>query len=287
MKVAILGANGQLGSDIAAAYTQAGHEVLPLTHETIEVADLASVRAALEGARPDAVINTSAMHNVEACEADPAKSFAVNGIGARNLAVVTRELGSYLIHFSTDYVVDGLKGEPYVETDLARPLNVYGNTKLAGEHFVLAENPERGAVVRISGVYGMNPCRAKGGMNFIRLMLKLAKERDEIRVVDDEVLTPTFTEDIARQTLELTGVRPAGLFHATSQGACSWHAFASRIFDRVGMGHKLHKARPGEFPAKVKRPSYSVLDNAALRTLGIDVMPSWQDAQDRYLNRLL
>jgi dTDP-4-dehydrorhamnose reductase len=223
---------------------------------------------------------------VEACEAEPARCFAVNGIGARNLAITCRDLGAHLVHFSTDYVFDGEKRAPYLETDMPMPLNVYGNTKLAGEHFVRTEYPGA-AVVRVSGVYGVNPCRAKSGMNFIRLMLKLAAERDEIRVVDDEILSPTFTEDISAQCLLITGQRVSGMLHATSQGECSWYEFASRIFDRINARQKLQKARPGEFQAKVRRPAYSVLDNENLRLMGLDIMPPWEDALDRYLARLL
>src|SRR5262249_13326099 len=124
-----------------------------------------------------------------------------------------------------------------------------------------------GAVVRVSGVYGNNPCRAKGGLNFVRLMLKLANERPEIRVVDDEILTPTYSVDIARQVMKLIGDRVPGLFHGTAQGECSWYQFAQQVFEKSGTRANLQKARPGEFPAKVPRPSYSVLENSHLKQL--------------------
>lgn len=285
MKVAVIGASGQLGMDICAAFREAGHDVAELTHAEIEITDAETVKAVLAAIAPQAIINTAAMHHVEQCEADPARSYAVNGIGTRNLARAAAELDAYFLHVSTDYVFDGTKAAPYVETDAPRPLNVYGNTKLAGEHFALTACP-KGAVLRVSGVYGTNPCRAKGGMNFVRLMLKLAAERPELRVVDDEILTPTYTVDIARQIVKLAEAGATGLFHGTAQGACSWHEFAMAIFEISGTTANLQKARPGEFPAKVPRPSYSVLENAALKARGLDVMPHWRDGLTRYLSNI-
>lgn len=282
MKVAVVGANGQLGADICAALEQAGHQVVGMTHADIELGDEASVAAALDESRPDAVVNTAAMHNVEQCEADQARAFAINAIGVRNLARRCEAAAAYLLHIGTDYVFDGAKRAPYLESDAPSPLNVYGNSKLAGEYFVL-NSCRKGAVLRVSGVYGSHPCRAKGGMNFVKLMLKLAAERPEIRVVDDEVLTPTYTVDIARQVALLVARQEPGLMHGTAQGACSWYAFAAKIFELSGTRANLQKARPGEFPAKVPRPSYSVLENRALARSGIDIMPSWEDGLARYL----
>ena len=184
MKIAVFGANGQLGRDVAAAFAAEGHTVTGLTHEQVEISSREAVQSALESIGPELVVNTAAFHHVEKCEADPALAFAVNGIGARNVAQVTDALGAPLVHISTDYVFDGMKQSPYAEEDQPRPLNVYGNTKLSGEHFVRSANP-RHFVVRVSAIYGENPCRAKGGLNFVELMLKLSRERDELRVVDD------------------------------------------------------------------------------------------------------
>lgn len=281
MKVAVLGANGQLGRDVAAAFSAHGN-VISLTHEQLEVASIESVRSALEGVHPDLVVNTAAFHHVEKCEADPALSFAVNGLGARNVAQVTDSLGATLIHVSTDYVFDGVKGAPYTEDDSANPLNVYGNTKLSGEHFVRSINP-RHFVVRISAIYGENPCRAKGGLNFVELMLKLSQERPELRVVDDEFVTPTATAQIARQLVELSQSSHYGLYHATAEGSCSWYEFAAAIFELTGTKVRLERARPGEFPAKVPRPKYSVLENKALKSRSLNVFTHWQDGLSQYL----
>lgn len=282
MKVAVIGANGQLGCDVCAAFSSNGHEVIPLNHDIVDIADYASMSLPLEQAKPDVIVNTAAMHNVDACEADPARSFEVNGIGARNLARIANELDSTLFYLSTDYVFDGSKMAPYVETDYPIPLNVYGNSKLAGESFVRSI-AKKYFIVRVSGLYGANPCRAKGGNNFVKLMLKLCKERDEIRVVDDEVLTPTFTADVARQIVAMAGMHTYGLYHATAQGACSWYRFAAKIFELSGSQIKLSIAGPDEFPMKVPRPKYSVLENAALKAQGMDLMSDWQDGLKQYL----
>jgi len=282
MKVVVLGANGQLGRDVVAAFGSQGGAVTGLTHEQVEVASLDSVRSALDPIRPDLVVNTAAFHHVEKCEVDPARAFAVNAAGARNVAQVSDALHASLIHISTDYVFDGLKGAPYQEDDQAMPLNVYGNTKLSGEYFVRSLNP-RHYVVRVSAIYGENPCRAKGGLNFVELMLKLAKELPELRVVDDEFVTPTPTIQIARQLVELGQSSHYGLYHATAEGACSWFEFASAIFELTGAKVRLERARPGEFPAKVPRPKYSVLENKALKDRSLNVFTHWQDGLSRYL----
>jgi dTDP-4-dehydrorhamnose reductase len=282
MKIAVIGANGQLGTDVAKAMEANGYTTSRLTHSDIEISDEASVAATLGELRPKAVINTAAFHNVDHCERQPMQAFAVNALGVRNLARYCAGAGVYLLHVSTDYVFDGVKRAPYVETDYALPLNTYGNSKLAGEHYVRTICPTA-AIMRVSGVYGANPCRAKSGLNFVSLMLKLAGERTEIRVVDDEILTPTYAVDIARQAVELVKCHAPGLFHATAQGSCSWYEFARYVFDKSATSVNLQKALPDEFPAKVARPSYSVLDNASLRSIGLDVMPSWQDGLERYL----
>src|SRR5271163_2051495 len=154
MKIAVIGANGQLGSDLVAAFSTNGDAVCSLTHSDVEISDLASVSHALGDIRPQVIVNTAAMHHVENCEREPEKAFAVNALGARNLAIVARDLGAVLMHVSTDYVFDGTKGSPYDEQDAPRPLSVYGNTKLCGEYFVRATNP-RHFVLRTSALYGM------------------------------------------------------------------------------------------------------------------------------------
>ncbi len=284
MRVAIMGGNGQLGRDVSSAFAAAGHTITSLTHEDVEISSLDSVRTALVASQPELVVNTAAFHNVDKCEAEPGLAFAINGIGARNLAQVTEETGATLMHVSTDYVFDGKKGAPYVEEDVPAPLNVYGNTKLSGEFFVRSTNP-RHFVVRTSAIYGENPCRAKGGLNFVELMLKLSKERKELRVVDDEFVTPTPTVQIAQQLVALSMSSDYGLYHATAEGSCSWYEFAGAIFELTKTNIRLEPARPGEFPAKVPRPRYSVLENATLKARTMNIFSHWKEGLQEYLAR--
>jgi dTDP-4-dehydrorhamnose reductase len=284
MRVAIMGGNGQLGRDVSSAFAAAGHTITSLTHEDVEISSLDSVRTALGASQSELVVNTAAFHNVDKCEAEPGLAFAINGTGARNLAQVTEETGATLMHVSTDYVFDGKKGAPYVEEDVPAPLNVYGNTKLSGEFFVRSTNP-RHFVVRTSAIYGENPCRAKGGLNFVELMLKLSKERKELRVVDDEFVTPTLTVQIAQQLITLSRSSDYGLYHATAEGSCSWYEFAAAIFELTKTNIRLEPARPGEFPAKVPRPRYSVLENAALKARTMNIFSHWKEGLQEYLAR--
>lgn len=280
MKVAVIGANGQLGSDIRAAFLYDGHEVVELNHDRIEIADAQSVDTALSAADAELVVNTAAMHHVERCEEEPERAFRINALGARHLALACRAQHRRLLHVSTDYVFDGAKGRPYVETDAPLPLNAYGTSKLAGEQFVRALLPAH-LVVRVSGIYGHTPCRAKGG-NFVQTMLRLGSEREEVRVVDSEVLSPTFTADIARQLVPLAAGEAHGLFHVAAHGQCSWYEFAQAIWELAGLPARLSVADPSEFPAKTPRPTYSAMDNAALQAAGLDVMRPWREGLEAY-----
>jgi len=282
VKVAVIGAEGQLGREIVAAFAAAGEAVTPLAHADIEVASMESVEGALREMRPDLVVNTAAFHHVERCEDDPARAFAVNSLGARHVAQVTDSLGAKLLHISTDYVFDGVKETPYLETDPASPLNAYGNSKLSGEHFVRCTNP-RHFVVRVSAIYGAHPCRAKAGLNFVDLMLRLAREKEEIRVVDDEIVSPTPTVGVARQVVLLARTTDYGLYHASAEGSCSWYEFARAIFDLTAAKVRLERAKPGDFPRKAPRPKYSVLENAALKGRSLNLFTDWRNGLETYL----
>jgi len=284
MKIVVIGGDGQLGRDVVLAFKENGDEVCSLTHSEIELENLDSVLARLRESNPNIVVNTAAMHHVEKCEQSPDKAFAVNGLGSRNLAQVAQGLGCVLMHISTDYVFDGNKTTPYVENDPPMPLNVYGNTKLAGEYFVRA-TAKKHFVLRTSAIYGKNPCRAKGGLNFVELMLKLAKEKPELRVVDSEFVSPTPTVDIARQIVKLSRCDSYGLYHATAEGSCSWHEFAKEIFALTNTHTNLQVAGPNEFPAKVARPKYSVLENHGLKCMGLNTFRTWQEGLRVYLSQ--
>jgi len=282
MKVIVIGGNGQLGSDVVRAFADDGGEVRALSHEDVEVSNLDSVAACVRELRPDCIVNTAAMHHVETCEREVQKSFDVNAFGSRNLALVAREMQATLIHVSTDYVFDGSKHAPYVENDTPLPLNVYGCSKLAGEHFIRTIAPKH-FVLRTSAIYGKQPCRAKGGLNFVELMLKLARERGEVRVVDSEFVTPTPTPQLAQQIVALSRCECYGLYHATAEGSCSWFEFAREIFAVTGTPVRLTPAKAGDFPVKVPRPTYSVLENRALKIRGLNIFESWQSGLRDYL----
>lgn len=282
MKIAVIGANGQLGTEIVRVLGEDGHGVFSLTHADIEVSSIDSLSIRLRDLRPQVVVNTAALHHVEKCEQGPELAFAVNALGARNLALVAREIGAVLVQISTDYVFDGEKKIPYLENDPPRPLNVYGNSKLAGEYFVQSIAPKH-YVLRTSALYGKAPCRAKNGLNFVELMLKLASERGEVRVVDSEIVTPTSTRELACQVLALIRSDAYGLYHSTAEGSCSWYEFAREIFSITRTPCRLSVARPDEFPAKVCRPAYSVLENSGLKSCGLNFFRPWQVGLRDYL----
>jgi dTDP-4-dehydrorhamnose reductase len=281
MKAIIIGSNGQLGADLTRVLPMQGVSVRPLTHQHLDVADSEQVDNVLGGIRADVVINTAAFHKVEQCEKEPAPSFAVNAIGAWNLAKACRRMNAVLVHFSTDYVFDGRQNSPYFESDLPCPLNVYGVSKLAGEGLV-ALTWERSFVVRTCGLYGIAGSRGKGG-NFVETMLSKASEKEPIRVVEDQVLTPTFTADLAQAISCLIQTECYGLYHISAEGQCSWYEFARKIFELERLTIDLEPVSTKEFTSPVRRPAYSVLSKRKLNSLGIS-MPPWPEGLSSYLN---
>ena len=285
MKVVIFGTEGQLGRDLQTALTS--YDLVTLTHGDVDVTDKARVAGVLDR-DTDWVINAAAMTHVDRCEDEEIAAFEINALGARHVADACRDHALRLIHISTDYVFDGAKKTPYIETDPTRPINTYGITKRSGELYVEAAYPEH-YIVRTSGLYGVHACRGKGGRNFVDTMLDLSREKDEIRVVDDEVLTPTFAEDLAGQIRVLIEAKdpPFGIYHATNAGQCSWHDFAAEIFRLSGASVELLRTTTAEWNAPARRPAYCVLENAALKKAGIDSLAEWQDALKRYLDKKL
>jgi len=281
MKVAVIGANGQLGTDLCRVLAAQSFSVVPLTHRDVDVSDSAQVDRVLSSIHADVVISTAAFHKVEECEKQPAQSFAVNAVGPRNLALACRPKNAVLVHFSTDYVFDGAQRRPYTESDLPRPLNVYGVSKLAGEH-MLGLTWDRCFVIRTCGLYGVAGSAGKGG-NFVETMLKKASEGAPIRVVDDQVLTPTFTGHLAEAVSQLIRTEAYGLYHVSEEGQCSWYEFARKIFELEKLPVNLKPVSSREFASPVQRPAYSVLSKQKLRGLGLS-MPSWDDGLSRYLS---
>jgi dTDP-4-dehydrorhamnose reductase len=279
MTTLLIGSNGQLGTELRQAFND--HDLVPLTHADCEVTDPAQVRDTFRKYRPELILNTAAYHRVDECEDHPARAFAVNALAVRELAIAAREIGAILVHFSTDYVFGGRQRRPYRETDPPGPLSVYATSKLAGDYFVRAIL-ERHFVIRTCGLYGLAGSRGKGG-NFIETMLRLAAEGREIRVVDDQVLTPTSAKELARKVRQLVETRAYDLYHITNNGACSWYEFAAAIFEMVGLTPRLQQTTSAAFGARASRPAYSVLDNANLRQIGLQDLRDWRDALKEYL----
>ncbi|HEY6291236.1 MAG TPA: dTDP-4-dehydrorhamnose reductase [Terriglobia bacterium] len=279
MKIMLIGAGGQLGSDLLRVLPAAN--TVPLTHADIEITDPRSVQTAFEQHRPDVVINTTAFHRVDECESQMERTFQVNTFAVRGLAQACKQFGAVLVHFSTDFVFSGEKQEPYVETDRPRPLSVYGTSKLAGEHLVAA-TLERHFLIRTCGLYGLGGSRSKGG-NFVETMLRLAAQGKTIRVVADQTVTPTYTADLAGKVTQLISTQAFGLYHITNNGWCSWFEFARAIFDLSGVSADLKPTTSEAFGAPARRPVYSVLRHQRLESLGLDDMPVWNASLRRYL----
>lgn len=280
MTILLWGGSGQLGKDIQRVLADQ-HHVIAISRSECDISDSAQVLSTTEKHRPDAIVNCAAMTDVPGCELHTEEAFTVNALAARHIADASRAVNAYLIHISTDYVFDGNKKTPYIESDLTAPVNTYGITKLAGDHFVNAYHPAA-AVVRTSGLYGIFECCGKK-TNFVETMLRLGRERAIVKVVDDEVLTPTYTRDLAGQIALMLNGKPAGIFHATNAGACSWYDFTQTIFSIAGYTTRLERTTVAAFGSPVRRPAYSVLENAALQKLGIDRMRPWQDALRAYM----
>lgn len=285
MKVLVIGAPGQLGTDVLGAF--AGEELvtadLQNAEHALDIANLAAVRAlVVDTLRPDVVVNTAAAHNVPQCEENPAIAYAVNATGARNLAIACRESGARLLHISTDYVFGDGHSAPIDESAAIAPLSTYGASKAAGE-FLIASECANHVIIRTAALYGESPCLAKGGRNFVGLMLHLAETKGKVKVVTNEVTTPTWTKALARQIRVLADQGEPGVYHATCQGQCSWYEFAAAIFEYTKTPVQLDTAVAADFPSPVRRPLYSVLQNRHLQEQGIDVMPEWREALKAHL----
>jgi len=280
-KIAIIGADGQLGSDLVPALKN--RDVVPLFWPAFDIVKTDEAAAALQRIRPDIVINTAAFHRVDECEDRADMAFAVNAFAVRDLARTCRALGAVLVHFSTDFVFDGEKGAPYLEEDRPGPLSVYAASKLSGEHFVRTHT-DRAFVVRTCGLFGRAGCLEKG-RNFVETMLFLqASGRKEIRVVGDQVVTPTPTAELAARVAALIGTEAYGLYHMTAEGSCSWFEFARAIFELSGGDPSIVvSVDAAAYGAKARRPAYSVLENGRMRKAGLAPFSPWRESLAAYL----
>lgn len=277
MRILLLGANGQLGSDIVRLWHgQPGVELVPATRANADVTSLEAVRSLVASVRPELVINTTAFHNLPLCEQDPAEAMRINVAGGWNIATTAREAGAAIVQFSTDYVFDGEKRTPYLESDPRRALNIYGAAKIATEDAVRIANPDH-LIVRVSGLYGLAGSAGKGG-NFVETMLRLAREGQPIRVVADQVTAPTNTAEIADGLLPLLRDGIRGTIHLAAAGETSWYTFARTIFELRGLTPELSPVTTAEFGGPVRRPLYSVLGSARVPRLR-----HWREGLERYL----
>ena len=266
-----MGAAGQLGSEVVEVL-RGDHEVVGVTRTDADITDLSQVMTLVEEVSPQVIVNAAAYTNVDGCEREKGRAFLVNAIGARNVAIAAKEVGAKLVHISTDYVFDGTKDTPpYFEYDPPKPINVYGWSKLVGEQTVKEQNPHS-FILRVAWLYS---ARRK---NFVKTMLKLAHERNEIRVVNDQRGTPTFAGDVARQIKLLIETDFYGLYHCTSQGSCTRYEFAQEIFRLAGIPVRLIPVSSDEFPTPARRPAKTILENFMLKVQGLDIMPHWEES---------
>ena len=299
MRIILIGANGQLGTDLVAAL--AAHEVMlavqPGTagqgdagprHVELDVSDPAQVRAAVDSFQPGLILNTAAFHRVDDIERDARLALQVNAWAAQQMALICREADIAMLYVSTDYVFDGAKRAPYVESDLPNPLSAYGASKLAGE-LLIRSAWRKHYIIRTCGLYGLAGAMGKGG-NFVNTMLRLGRESEQtgkpVRVVRDQVCTPTYTKDLAQQIACLIETDRFGTYHATSDGGCSWHEFTREIFRLAGIRVEPVAITSEELKLPARRPPYSVLRNAGLQVLGIDRMRDWREALADYLKQV-
>ena len=281
MKVAVIGANGQLGSDLVETFCE---DAIPLTHRDLDVTDPESVKI-LKGLKPEVIINTAAYVRVDDAEVEVEKAFQVNAIGALNIAKACNERNAVNVYISTDYVFDGAKGAPYEEEDVPNPLNVYGLSKYAGEIFTRNFSlPKKYYVIRSSSLYGKAGARGKGG-NFVDSMIQKARNGEEIRVVDDQFMSPTYTKDVAVMLKRFLDIKPAsGIYHRVNEGCCSWYDFTREIFNILGWDAQIQiiPIKSSELKRLARRPVFSALRNNKLDDLGLG-MRDWKAALKDYL----
>jgi dTDP-4-dehydrorhamnose reductase len=272
LRVLVTGANGQLGQELAELLPERGYEVRALSRRELDIADPASVDRAVEDHSPELLINAAAYTNVDGSETETGTAYAVNALGPRNLAQACERRGCELLHVSTNYVFDGESDRPYEPFDLPNPISAYGRTKLAGEEYV-KHLSSRWYLVRTAGVYGR-------GHNFVRTMLQVARERDVLKIKDDEFISPTYARDLAEGIAEVVETGLYGLYHLTNSGSCSWYEFAEEIFSLSGTEIEVLPIPTSEYPLPAARPA-----NGVLSSLGGPMLRHWREALADYLEK--
>ena len=267
MRILITGAGGMLGQDVGRAAVAGGHEPITLPRAELDIGDAEAVSAAVAAAAPDAVINCAAWTNVDGAEESEPAAHAVNGPGAGHVAHAAAAAGAWTVHVSSDYVFDGRKREPYLESDAVGPLSAYGRTKLAGEEAVAVAAPDSHTTVRSAWLFGAD------GKCFPKTIRRLAAERDQLSIVADQIGCPTFTGHLAPALIQLAAERPLGVLHVAAEDQCSWFQFAQAIVAASGLDCDVRPIRTEEYPVPATRPAYSVLRSER----GAPRLPGWRD----------
>lgn len=284
-RVVLLGPNGQLGSDVRHAHAATGEpfELIPLGRDRLDISSTPALERGLAEERFDILVNCTGYHNTDAAEDNAAAAFAVNAHAVRAMARVCARRNARFAHISTDYVFggDAQQRDPLRETSATAPVNVYGASKALGETLVFAEL-EDALILRVASLFGVHGARAKGG-NFVETMIRVGRDRGALRVVDDQVMSPTATHDVARILLQALSTRHSGIFHVVNGGAASWFEFAKRIIDQAGIDAEVTPCASADYPTRALRPRYSVLDNTKAEAV-FGPLPPWQEALDRYLH---
>ncbi len=279
IKIAVIGSRGQLGTDLVGVLQRTGkHIVFPLTRSDVECSDLYSVKSVLTSLKPEVVVNCAAFVRVDDCEDNPEEAFMVNSLGSLNVAKVCGEIGSLCAYISTDYVFDGEKNGFYTEEDPPHPINVYGTSKLAGEHLVSQACP-RWLVFRTASLFGKIGSRGKGG-NFVESILKKARAGEQLMVVNDIRMSPTYAFDAALVVERLISQGATGLFHVANCGSCTWYEFARKALELASISAKIEPVSSSEYPTRAKRPK-----NSSLRSVNIseDLLGPWEEGLRAYL----
>ncbi|MCM3378785.1 MULTISPECIES: dTDP-4-dehydrorhamnose reductase [Shouchella] len=275
-RVLITGAGGQLGHDLVSQFSLNGYQVFGLTRQDLDITDQDMVKSVFEKIKPDLVIHAAAYTAVDQAESDVDDAFRVNAIGTRNVAVEANRYNAKVVYVSTDYVFNGQAREPINEFSPVAPIGIYGQSKLAGENYI-RDLCNQFFIVRTSWVYGSH------GNNFVKTMLKLGQEKEEIGVVADQIGSPTYTVDLAKSIVEIGATEKFGIYHVSNSGSCSWYEFAKAIFEIGGIDVKVKALSTEEFPRPAKRPAYSVFDHMGLRLNGFKKTPHWRDALKDFL----
>ena len=275
-KILVTGCNGQLGRAINKEYANEDVELINTDVAELDITDIDAVCEFVMDKKPDVIINCAAHTNVNACESQWDLAYKINAIGPRNLSIAATKVGAKMVHVSTDYVFDGTATEPINEFEEVAPLGAYGKTKLEGEKFV-KQFADKFFIIRTAWLYG-------DGKNFVRTMISLGKEKEEVGVVADQFGSPTSTKELAKAIHTLEPTENYGVFHGTCEGSCSWADFAERIFELAKLDVKVKRLSTEEYPTPAKRPAYSVLDNYMLKLTTDFVFANWEDALVEYFN---